>query len=303
MGNIKVSELPTADQIKDEDLLYIGEKDTSSGGYRPRKASIGQVKEAIQVEASTFPPIIEWNLAYFWHFYNNKQYEVLLPFDCYVWGENVGVDGKLQSSGEFTAYRALSLPPVKSSSGLFCPCGTAIGMFNGNSTGGGSIWIAPLKDGNTLSGRVIVKRNQTPAQITQFIEDNIDDNGGKYFATINNKTSGILGKVTGSSDWLKISQSNDTNTYKQFGVCLKTANDHIAFLRFPAGANNYNRLKNGEIPLMLRWGFDHTHDQSDYSYTGTDVRPLSNSSDYSLRQSEFDVLDIIVIKLEQLSFS
>jgi hypothetical protein len=47
MGNIKVSELPTSEHIKDEDLIYIGEKDTSSGGYRSRKASVGQVKEVI----------------------------------------------------------------------------------------------------------------------------------------------------------------------------------------------------------------------------------------------------------------
>jgi hypothetical protein len=184
----------------------------------------------------------------------------VLPFDCYVWGANVGVDGKLQSVGEFTSYRALDIPSAaKTSSGLFCSCGTAIGMYNGS--GNGHIYIAPIKDGNTLPGRVIVKRNQTPAQITQFIEDNIDDNGGQYFATItsNNRTSGIFGKASGTSDWQKISMSDDTNTYKQFGVRLKTANDHIAFLRFPAGSNNYNRLKNGEIPLMLRWGFDHTH--------------------------------------------
>jgi len=40
--------LPTADQIKDEDLLYIGEKDTSSGGYRSRKTTFGEVKRAIE---------------------------------------------------------------------------------------------------------------------------------------------------------------------------------------------------------------------------------------------------------------
>ncbi len=52
MGNIKVSELPAAEQIKDEDLLYIGEKDTSNGGYRSRKATFGEVKRAIEEDLS-----------------------------------------------------------------------------------------------------------------------------------------------------------------------------------------------------------------------------------------------------------
>lgn len=40
--------MPTAEQIKDEDLLYIGEKDTSSGGYRSRKASIEDFKQSLR---------------------------------------------------------------------------------------------------------------------------------------------------------------------------------------------------------------------------------------------------------------
>lgn len=140
------------------------------------------------------------------------------------------------------------IPPTEVwlSGGIYCAKGTTIDTESNYGTSGSSlISIIPLIGGNTDDTKYVIRKNQTPQQITEFIQANIDNTGRKLFTTLVDMDSGMFGsESTSANDWSLItSETSQSKQFTRFAVCAGVSDGVVAMLTYPDELSDYNMYK------------------------------------------------------------
>ena len=107
------------------------------------------------------------------------------------------------------------------------------------------ISIIPLIGGNTDDTKYVIRKNQTPQQITEFIQANIDNTGKKLFTTLVDMDSGMFGsESTSANDWSLItSETSQSKQFARFAVCAGVSDGVVAMLTYPDEISDYDLYK------------------------------------------------------------
>ena len=116
---------------------------------------------------------------------------VKLPCDCFISAfrnsDTTAANAQISINGQSVDSRVFE-------PGFYCSRGAEVTSFHANTT------ICPILRGDGSEDSFFEYREkQTPQQITQFINDNMGENGRGYFQQISNLPSGIYGRTPSST--------------------------------------------------------------------------------------------------------
>ena len=173
-----------------------------------------------------------------------------LPCDCFVTSSSYNF-----SSGSATPSVKIdgtAIPGIMwLSGGFYCAKGTVIDTnanyrdaTNGNMT---QVMVVPLLNGDIDTDKCIMLKDQTPQQITEFIQANMGDaSSGKYFTSNTSPAPGVYGSTgaSGNDSWnLITSETQPSLEFARFAVQGVTNTGIVAVVKSPYSPSNFNKYK------------------------------------------------------------
>lgn len=170
-----------------------------------------------------------------------------LPCDCFVTSSSYNF-----SSGSATPSVKIdgtNIPEIMwLSGGFYCAKGTVIDTNANYKTTDNptQVKVVPLLNGDIDTDKCIVLKDQTPQQITEFIQANMGDAGGKYFTSNTSPAPGVYGStaLSGSDSWnLITSETQQSLEFARFAISAKTNEGFVALVKSPANPTYFNKYK------------------------------------------------------------
>jgi hypothetical protein len=135
------------------------------------------------------------------------------------------------------------------SGGFYCAKGTVIdtNANYGTSDAIAMVKVVPLLNGDVDTDKCIILKDQTPQQITEFMQANMGDaSSGKYFTSNTSPAPGVYGSTaaSGNDSWnLITSETQQTLEFARFAVAGTTNPGIVAVVKSPYTPTYFNKYK------------------------------------------------------------